>query len=424
MRKQLQKKTKRKRTVAAAVRGFFRTRQIYVRSRNDVHYITFTPLAQLSLLLVLLAALFWTAYASVNIVFKDQLLQLKQQNLFEARLDHEHELAAMRDAIEKANDRLLLNQQSYLEKLDEVKARFDVLSEEQATIHDYFRKGWVPLKPASGTGTGKAPGVEGLHTDFFKQRYAAEFHGGTEAIAPLADMDAAIAALRQQHLALIADGASYAQRKFDRSAELMTRLGVKVPPLPVPTEDATGGPFLPAGIDVSRIDTGVLIAMSSLGSKLRHNSMVVAAVGNFPLGAPLRQIERISSEFGYRADPMRRVMALHGGVDFVSEYGSEVLATSTGRVTWAGKHGPYGNLVEIQHDNGIATRYGHLRGVNVALGQKVEAGTVIGWLGNTGRSTGPHLHYETRVNDRAIDPQKFWRTSNDLQTLKSNDKQQ
>jgi murein DD-endopeptidase MepM/ murein hydrolase activator NlpD len=423
MRKKHSAKARKKRTIAAAVAGFFRTRQIYIRSRSDVHYITFTPVMQLGLLLVLLAALFWMAYASVNIVFKDQLLELKQQKLFEARLDHEHELAAMRDAIEKANDRLLLNQQSYLRKLDEVKSRFDALSEQQDMVHDYFRKGWVPLRPAS-TDSQPAPEVEGNSVRFFQQRYAAEFRTEDEGLAPLSDMDAQMNGLKQRHLALIVDGVDYAQSRLARSSALMTRLGVSVPAEKQRTTDSSGGPFLPVGIDVSRFDTAIATAVSKLDGTLQRNNTVIAAVAAFPLGLPLRQIERISSEFGYRADPLRRTMSLHGGVDFVAEYGADVLATSSGRVIWAGRHGPYGNLVEIQHDNGVATRYGHLRGVNVALGQRVEAGAVIGWLGNTGRSTGPHLHYETRVNDRAIDPQKFWRTSNDLQTLKTNDKQQ
>jgi len=187
MRKKQSAKARKKRTLAAAVAGFFRTRQIYIRSRSDVHYVIFTPVTQIGLLLVLLAALFWMAYASVNIVFKDQLLELKQQKLFEARLDHEHELAAMRDAIEKANDRLLLNQQSYLRKLDEVKSRFDALSEQQDTVHDYFRKGWVPLRPANAGGSTPAPAVEGKMERFFRQRYAAEFRSEEEGLAPLAD---------------------------------------------------------------------------------------------------------------------------------------------------------------------------------------------------------------------------------------------
>lgn len=424
MRKKHRAKARKRRTLAAAVAGFFRTRQIYIRSRSDVHYVTFAPAAQMALLLVLLAGLFWTAYASVNIVFKDQLLELKQQKLFEARLDHEHQLAAMRDAIEKANDRLLLNQQSYLRKLDEVKSRFDALSEQQDAVHDYFRKGWVPLKPANASDSGPEPAIEGTLTRFFRQRYAADFRTGDDALAPLTEMESELGGLRQRHVALIAEGITYAKHKLAQSSGLMTRLGVAVPPEEPASVDSTGGPFEPAGIDLSRIDTGVASSLASLHATLFHNDVVLGAVGAFPLGLPLRQFERISSDYGYRPDPLRRTMALHGGVDFVAGYGADVIATSTGRVTWAGRHGPYGNLVEIQHDNGIATRYGHLRGVNVALGQRVEAGAVIGWLGNTGRSTGPHLHYETRVNDHAIDPQKFWRTSNDLQTLKSNDKQQ
>ena len=84
-------------------------------------------------------------------------------------------------------------------------------------------------------------------------------------------------------------------------------------------------------------------------------------------------------------------------------------ATATGHVTIAGREGGYGNMVEINHGNGLASRYGHLSQIDVKVGQFVRIGEVIGRIGSTGRSTGPHLHYETRINGEAVDPQKFLR---------------
>ena len=84
-------------------------------------------------------------------------------------------------------------------------------------------------------------------------------------------------------------------------------------------------------------------------------------------------------------------------------------ATATGKVTIAGRDGGYGNMVEIDHGNGLATRYGHLSEIDVKVGQTVRIGEIIGKIGSTGRSTGPHLHYETRINGEAVDPQKFLR---------------
>src|SRR5258708_40275058 len=100
---------------------------------------------------------------------------------------------------------------------------------------------------------------------------------------------------------------------------------------------------------------------------------------------------------------------LHAGIDLRGEFGEPVRATATGRVSIAGREGGYGNMVEITHGNGLATRYGHLSQIDVKMGQGVRIGEVIGRIGSTGRSTGPHLHYETRINGEAVAPQKFLR---------------
>ena len=129
------------------LRGLLQTRQIYVRSNSDVQFITVSPISQISLLIIVLIGFLWMAFASVNIVFKDQLLELKQQKLFEARLDYENRLSELRASVERVNDRLLLDQKSYLQKVDEVKAEFDNLAAQQKKMEDFFREGWFPLKP-------------------------------------------------------------------------------------------------------------------------------------------------------------------------------------------------------------------------------------------------------------------------------------
>ena len=108
-------------------------------------------------------------------------------------------------------------------------------------------------------------------------------------------------------------------------------------------------------------------------------------------------------------DPFLGRPAIHTGIDLRGDVGEPVHATATGRVSIAGREGGYGNMVEISHGNGLATRYGHLSAIDVKVGQTVRIGEVIGKIGSTGRSTGPHLHYETRINGEAVDPQKFLR---------------
>jgi murein DD-endopeptidase MepM/ murein hydrolase activator NlpD len=108
-------------------------------------------------------------------------------------------------------------------------------------------------------------------------------------------------------------------------------------------------------------------------------------------------------------DPFLRRPAMHTGLDMRGDVGDPVRVTASGQVTIAGREGGYGNMVEVNHGNGLATRYGHLSQIDVKVGQHVRIGEVVGRIGSTGRSTGPHLHYETRIDGEAVDPQKFLR---------------
>ena len=115
----------------------------------------------------------------------------------------------------------------------------------------------------------------------------------------------------------------------------------------------------------------------------------------------------ISSYFGKRPDPFTGKVEMHKGIDFASKDGSEILAVANGLVTWSGRRYGYGTLVEINHGNGYMTRYGHNSETLVKVGDSVERGQVISLMGSTGRSTGPHVHFEVLKNDRQIDPIRF-----------------
>jgi murein DD-endopeptidase MepM/ murein hydrolase activator NlpD len=128
-----------------------------------------------------------------------------------------------------------------------------------------------------------------------------------------------------------------------------------------------------------------------------------------PIRKPLLGDIDMSSSFGVRSDPFGRGPAMHSGVDFRGDSGDPVRATAAGKVTSAAWNGGYGKMVEIDHGNGFTTRYGHLSEISAKAGQSVRAGQIIGRVGSTGRSTGPHLHYETRIEGDAVDPQKFLR---------------
>jgi len=120
---------------------------------------------------------------------------------------------------------------------------------------------------------------------------------------------------------------------------------------------------------------------------------------------------QVTGSFGERIDPFNGEGAFHSGVDISSAYGNRIVAPADGVVTFTDSMGGYGKAIVIDHGNGISTRYGHLSGYAVAAGQAVHRGDTIGYVGESGRSTGPHLHYEVRINDTPVNPYKYLRIS-------------
>ena len=137
---------------------------------------------------------------------------------------------------------------------------------------------------------------------------------------------------------------------------------------------------------------------------------------NLPQGSPVPGSE-ISSRFGSRRDPINGRRAMHGGLDFRAKTGTPVRSTAAGRVKFAGRRGGYGKLVVIDHGNGITTRYGHLSRIHVSKGERVSRATIVGKVGSTGRSTGPHLHYEVRRKGQVRDPAHYVQLERALKSL-------
>lgn len=178
------------------------------------------------------------------------------------------------------------------------------------------------------------------------------------------------------------------------------------------TGSAVGGPFVPAlakGAD-GLFERDLAVAQSAVATLdgLRR------ALPTTPLRKPLGGELQFTSAFGYRTDPFFGRPALHSGVDLRDDYGTQVRATAAGVVTAAGPNGGYGNMVEIDHGDGMATRYAHLSAISVSPGQSVLPGAVVGRVGSTGRSTGPHLHYEVRIDGEAVDPTRFLKAASAL----------
>jgi murein DD-endopeptidase MepM/ murein hydrolase activator NlpD len=170
---------------------------------------------------------------------------------------------------------------------------------------------------------------------------------------------------------------------------------------------AEGGPVIPLARGQAIADTALT------PEKL---AALRAMVKVLPVSAPLDSFE-ITSPFGARGDPEDGRGEFHTGVDLAAAYDTPVYATAPGVVTFAGYRDDYGKIVEIDHGNGIATRYAHLHAFTVSVGQRVGSRQQVGYLGSTGRATGPHVHYEVVVNGEPQDPEKFFALSRYVQPM-------
>lgn len=181
-------------------------------------------------------------------------------------------------------------------------------------------------------------------------------------------------------------------------------IGIR-PKMPDGLDQGEGGPYLPAveGADANSIVDDA----NDVYLALARFQAAKAAVDLAPVHKPMDAPTRISSRFGNRTDPFTGTRAYHSGIDFPAPKGTIVMSAGYGKVTFVGQKSGYGNAVEVTHAAGLVTRYGHLSAFLVKEGQVVNAGTPIAKVGSTGRSTGPHLHFEVRSKDQAVDPGKY-----------------
>jgi len=198
--------------------------------------------------------------------------------------------------------------------------------------------------------------------------------------------------------------------RYRETAQVLRRLGVN----PAEVHRAAGG----VGGPFEEADANVDPRFRELFVSWRRLDQLEQAVTAIPSARPIRQAVNFTSGFGVRSDPFRGRAAMHGGIDLAGPVGTPVYATAdgiVGRSEW--NSGGYGNLVEINHGQGIQTRYGHLSRMIAQAGQRVRRGDLIGLMGSTGRSTGSHLHYEVRIDGRAVNPVPFMQSTDTLVAL-------
>jgi murein DD-endopeptidase MepM/ murein hydrolase activator NlpD len=212
--------------------------------------------------------------------------------------------------------------------------------------------------------------------------------------------DGPLARVEQEQLEQAALVAKALDVRYQVTTEELKRLGIS--PARVGSNDGVGGPFESAGNPTFK-------ALFNSWKKLDQLQDGVIAI---PSDKPVKTDVEFTSGFGVRSDPFRAGAAMHPGIDLAGAYGTPIYATADGTVLRSGwNSGGYGNLIEIDHGRGITTRFGHLSAILVRPGDHITRGELIGRMGSTGRSTGTHLHYEVRIDGRAVNPIPFMKST-------------
>ena len=228
--------------------------------------------------------------------------------------------------------------------------------------------------------------------------------------AKIAAVQTSVDVLAGEQVAYIESLADKATRKRDRIASVLARIGHPIPGAKV-AGNGVGGPFIPlaANADPETFRTGAAL----VAAEIDDLAAARRAAGRLPLSRPIASAP-VTSGFGARLDPFLGRPAMHTGIDFRAAVGYPIRTTAAGTVSRAGYAGGYGLMVEIDHGDGLSTRYAHMSRISVSPGEVVPKGAIVGRAGSTGRSTGPHIHYEIRVDGEAIDPMRYIRAGGEI----------
>jgi len=367
----------------------------------------------------------WSAVTATYFAFHDDVLARLIARQAEMQFAYEDRISDMRAQVDRVTSRQLLDQDQFERRLDQLFKRQAALESRASSLSALADPSVTgAVRPnARGPSVGETPAAmpkpspisgkaifaappdrearfESRGAASASRRTGAATGGGMEGVlARLQDSLDRVEARQAWSLNTLEE--SY-DGKVKRMRGVLAELG-----LGRTSEPPSGGPFVPyrltsAANAFERQVYRISVARAQADKLTRTMSAV-------PIRKPVMGEIDTTSSFGVRIDPFLGRPAMHTGIDFHGTPGDPIRATASGTVTLAGWNGGYGRLVEVDHGNGLATRYGHLSEIDVTAGQTIKIGQIVGRLGSTGRSTGPHLHYETRVDGEAVDPQKFLR---------------
>ncbi|WP_231729086.1 MULTISPECIES: M23 family metallopeptidase [unclassified Sphingopyxis] len=373
------------------VSALFQDHEIFIRTHGHVRFLRVSAVWQKRVALIAGAVLL--AWAGVTLaILANQMLSSGERA----------EVAAQKAAATAAEARIAKYRDRVAETAADLEERQDQLDEWSET---HFGVEPAAVTPEAGTEAKAEPAT--LETSAIDPNLPPE----AQALARIEKRQERFAA---RLLAAVNERAAKAE-------VAVAKLGLDPRALVRNAASGRGGPFIPY-----RGTTGKAKAFgasfAALEGALFRMEVLERTLVAVPSGKPA-DVLMLSSSFGYRSDPFTGAGAMHAGLDFPGPLGTPILAAAPGRVVFVGQKSGYGNVVEVDHGQGILTRYAHLSGFNTAVGAQVAAGQQIAKMGSTGRSTGSHLHFEVRLNGVAVNPRRFLEAKADVLEVKDDARQ-
>ena len=370
--------------------ALFQDHEIFIRTHGHVRFLRVSAIWQKRVALI--AGLVLFAWAGVTLaVFANQLLTSGERAEVVAK---QAEAAAAEARIARYRDRV-----------GEIAADLDERQTQlEAWKKDYFGEEALPAETRSAAPAGDAKPVE------------------TSAVDPRLPPEAqALARLEARQEAFSARLLAAVNARAAKAETAVTKLGLDPRALVRDAATGRGGPFSPFRGRMGK--AGALgKSFAALEGALFRMEVLERTLVAVPSGQPAHVL-MLSSSYGYRSDPFTGQSAMHAGIDFPGPLGTPILAAAPGRVVYVGQKSGYGNVVEVDHGQGILTRYAHLSGFTSRVGEQVAAGQQIARMGSTGRSTGSHLHFEVRLNGVAVNPRRFLEAKADVLEVKDDARQ-
>ncbi|WP_300378969.1 M23 family metallopeptidase [Henriciella sp.] len=379
----------------------FPERQIYHRSGGTVRYFTVSPSQQSVLAVALAAAVGWSLFATANIVFMpSHPVEGSEQYEINKYERWVQELRA-RDALSRSQ--LVERTEAFQEATVDFERRHQTL---EVLLKALKEGGTLEASALRGN---NAPLLINASIDEADRRQSRPSPTGTTQEKKVG-LRGQIKEIQDEQRAFLDDIEEIAVERAEeaRGVLRLTAVGSNR----IENNREMGGPLIEfSSLASGDFDTPEEAAfaerVAQVAARMEEARYYEEVVDNLPLGGPVGVPWRITSNYGLRTDPFNKRPGWHNGIDVGAYWNAPITSTGPGKVSFAGTKSGYGRVVEIDHGHGFKSRFGHLKRINVKKGDTVAIGDVVGAMGSTGRSTGPHLHYEVWFNGKPYDPVEF-----------------